>query len=63
MMGRRLVRRHGGGVLTLSCFGQDNVVQLDKVLGKPLKLYSVYSDSELDNSLLSFCVHRFGVSP
>jgi len=63
MIGSRMVRRRGGWVLALRCLGPEKVVQLEKQLGKPLKLYSGYSDSQQDNPLLSFCEHRFRVSP
>jgi phosphatidylglycerophosphatase C len=63
MIGSRMVRRNGGWVMPLRCLGQEKVVQLEMQLGKPLKLFSGYSDSQQDNPLLAFCEHRFRVSP
>lgn len=63
LMGSRIARRHGGWVLSLRCLGREKVVQLEKRLGAPLALYSGYSDSKQDNPLLSFCRHRWRVTP
>jgi phosphatidylglycerophosphatase C len=39
------------------------VTQLECQIGAPLQLYSGYSDSKQDNPLLSFCQHRWRVTP
>lgn len=62
LMGSKIERGLGGWVLALRCLGQEKVVQMEKRLGKPLKLYSGYSDSKQDNPLLFFCEHRWRVT-
>lgn len=52
----------GGWKLKLRCLGREKVVQLERQLGTPLRLYSGYSDSNQDNPLLYFCQHRFRVT-
>ncbi|MFW0767517.1 phosphatidylglycerophosphatase C [Trabulsiella odontotermitis] len=59
----QIERRHGGWVLTLRCLGYEKVVQLERKIGSPLRLYSGYSDSHQDNPLLSYCEHRWRVTP
>ncbi len=49
--------------IDLRCLGHEKVVQLEKKIGAPLRLYSGYSDSEQDNPLLGFCQHRWRVTP
>jgi phosphatidylglycerophosphatase C len=56
-------RRYGGWVLTMRCLGHEKVVQLERKIGTPLRLYSGYSDSKQDNPLLYFCQHRWRVTP
>ena len=56
-------RAYGGWVLTMRCLGHEKVVQLEKKIGTPLRLYSGYSDSKQDNPLLYFCQHRWRVTP
>ncbi|MFP1950377.1 phosphatidylglycerophosphatase C [Lonsdalea quercina] len=63
LMGSQISRRYGGWVLTLRCLGREKVVQMERHLGVPLKLYSGYSDSKQDNPLLYFCEHRWRVTP
>ncbi|CAH6002471.1 Phosphatidylglycerophosphatase C, partial [Klebsiella pneumoniae] len=63
LIASRTARRWGGWVLTLRCLGHEKVVQLEKKIGAPLRLYSGYSDSEQDNPLLGFCQHRWRVTP
>ncbi|EHD20552.1 MULTISPECIES: phosphatidylglycerophosphatase C [Brenneria] len=63
LMGSQITRRSGGWVLTLRCLGQEKVIQMERRLGAPLKLYSGYSDSKQDNPLLYFCEHRWRVTP
>ncbi|VXC97313.1 MULTISPECIES: phosphatidylglycerophosphatase C [Serratia] len=62
LIGSRITRRYGGWVLTVRCLGREKVLQLERRLGSPLKLYSGYSDSKQDNPLLFFCEHRWRVS-
>lgn len=62
LVGSRIVRSHGGWVLTMRCLGIQKVMQLEQRLGAPLRLYSGYSDSKQDNPLLYFCEHRWRVS-
>lgn len=62
LIASRTARRWGGWVLTLRCPGHEKVVQLEKKIGAPLRLYSGYSDSEQDNPLLGFCQHRWRVT-
>ncbi|PPZ39168.1 phosphatidylglycerophosphatase C, partial [Escherichia coli] len=63
LMGSQMTRRYGGWVLTLRCLGREKVIQMERQLGAPLKLYSGYSDSKQDNPLLYFCEHRWRVTP
>lgn len=63
LIASQISRRYGGWVLTLRCLGHEKVVQLEKKIGTPLRLYSGYSDSKQDNPLLYFCQHRWRVTP
>ncbi len=63
LIASRMTRRYGGQVLTLRCLGHEKVAQLEQRIGAPLRLYSGYSDSSQDNPLLSFCQHRWRVTP
>ena len=63
MIATQTARRYGGWVLTMRCLGHEKVVQLEKKIGTPLRLYSGYSDSKQDNPLLYFCQHRWRVTP
>ena len=63
LIASRMERRYGGWGLTLRCLGNEKVTQLEQKIGAPLRLYSGYSDSEQDNPLLSFCQHRWRVTP
>jgi phosphatidylglycerophosphatase C len=58
-----MARGFGGWVLPLRCLGHEKVTQLERHIGAPLQLYSGYSDSNQDNPLLSFCQHRWRVTP
>ncbi|MBS0849061.1 phosphatidylglycerophosphatase C [Citrobacter sp. JGM124] len=61
-IGSEMSRAFGGRVLTLRCLSSEKVIQLEQRLGKPLRLYSGYSDSLLDDVVLQFCQHRFRVT-
>lgn len=63
LIATRMERRFGGRVLTLRCLGHEKVTQLEKRIGHPLVLFSGYSDSRQDNPLLSFCQHRWRITP
>ncbi|MNT24226.1 Phosphatidylglycerophosphatase C [compost metagenome] len=63
LIATQMGRAYGGWVLTLRCLGHEKVVQLEKKIGTPLRLYSGYSDSKQDNPLLYFCQHRWRVTP
>jgi len=63
LIATQIARGYGGWVLTLRCLGHEKVVQLEKRIGTPLRLYSGYSDSKQDNPLLYFCQHRWRVTP
>ena len=63
LIASRMERRLGGRVLTLRCLGQEKVTQLEKRPGHLLALFSGYSDSRQDNPLLSFCQHRWRITP
>ncbi len=54
--------RLGGRVMSLRCFGQQKVRQLEQRLGNSLVLYSGYSDSTHDTPLMNFCQHRWRVT-
>ena len=63
LIATQITRGYGGWVLTMRCLGHEKVVQLEKRIGTPLRLYSGYSDSKQDNPLLYFCQHRWRVTP
>jgi len=63
LIASQISRGYGGWVLTLRCLGHEKVVQLERQIGTPLRLYSGYSDSKQDNPLLYFCQHRWRVTP
>ncbi|MCG8709466.1 acid phosphatase AphA [Brenneria sp. 4F2] len=63
LMGSQITRGGGGWILSLRCLGKEKVIQMERHLGVPLKLYSGYSDSKQDNPLLYFCEHRWRVMP
>lgn len=63
LIASQMVRGYGGWVLPLRCLGHEKVTQLERQIGAPLALYSGYSDSKQDNPLLSFCQHRWRVTP
>ena len=63
LIATQIARGYGGWVLTMRCLGHEKVVQLEKKIGTPLRLYSGYSDSKQDNPLLYFCQHRWRVTP
>jgi len=63
LIATQMGRAYGGWVLTMRCLGHEKVVQLEKKIGTPLRLYSGYSDSKQDNPLLYFCQHRWRVTP
>ncbi|MDU5691408.1 MAG: haloacid dehalogenase-like hydrolase [Citrobacter freundii] len=63
LIASKMARGYGGWVLTLRCLGHEKVTQLERQIGAPLSLYSGYSDSKQDNPLLSFCQHRWRVTP
>ena len=63
LIATQIARGYGGWVLSMRCLGHEKVVQLEKRIGTPLRLYSGYSDSKQDNPLLYFCQHRWRVTP
>ncbi|WP_238085433.1 MULTISPECIES: phosphatidylglycerophosphatase C [Pseudescherichia] len=63
LIASQIRRSHGGWVLSMRCLGHEKVVQLERKIGTPLRLYSGYSDSKQDNPLLYFCEHRWRVTP
>ena len=63
LIGSEITRGRGAWCLSRRCFGQEKVVQLGLRIGKPLALYSGYSDSVQDNPLLALCQHRWRVTP
>ena len=63
LIASQMARGYGGWVLPLRCLGHEKVAQLERQIGAPLSLYSGYSDSKQDNPLLSFCQHRWRVTP
>ena len=63
LIASQMARGYGGWVLPLRCLGHEKVAQLERKIGAPLSLYSGYSDSKQDNPLLSFCQHRWRVTP
>ena len=63
LIASKMAHGYGGWVLTLRCLGLEKVTQLERQIGAPLSLYSGYSDSKQDNPLLSFCQHRWRVTP
>ncbi|MXP50824.1 acid phosphatase AphA [Pantoea sp. SoEX] len=52
----------GGRILQMRCIGNEKVIQLEKKIGKPLKLHSGYSDSKKDDPLLFFCQERWRIT-
>ncbi|UVK77905.1 MAG: phosphatidylglycerophosphatase C [Sodalis sp. Fse] len=62
LIGSQMHRCHGGWMLSLRCLGHEKVLQLERELGIPLKLYSGYSDSIHDSPLLYFCQYRWRVT-
>jgi len=62
LIGSKIKRNYGGWILSMRCFGKEKVIQLERNLGKPLKLYSGYSDSSNDNPLLYFCQYKWKVT-
>lgn len=63
LIASQMVPGCGGLLLPLRCLGHEKVVQLEARTCAPLDLFSGYSDSHQDNPLLSFCRHRFRVTP
>ncbi|AKM49031.1 phosphatidylglycerophosphatase C [Edwardsiella anguillarum] len=61
LIGTRMRRRFGGWTLTRRCLGREKVRQLERCLGRPLQLYSGYSDSRQDDVVLSYCRFRYRV--
>ncbi|AKJ43001.1 phosphatidylglycerophosphatase C [Pragia fontium] len=61
LVGSQMVYRYGGWMITMRCLGKEKVVQLEQRLGKPLTLYSGYSDSVQDDPVLALCQHRWRV--
>ncbi|BAP58549.1 haloacid dehalogenase-like hydrolase [Candidatus Tachikawaea gelatinosa] len=51
-----------GYILTSRCIGLEKVSQLEKKIGKPLSLYSGYSDSKNDKPLLFYCKYKWKVT-
>ncbi|MBK5144894.1 acid phosphatase AphA [Budviciaceae bacterium BWR-B9] len=61
LVGSQIARRYGGWVIDMRCLGKQKVVELEQRLGKPLSLYSGYSDSIQDDPVLACCQHRWRV--
>jgi phosphatidylglycerophosphatase C len=61
LIGSQVVRRYGGWIITMRCLGKEKVAQLELRLGKPLTLYSGYSDSTQDDPVLALCQQRWRV--
>ncbi|PPI88270.1 phosphatidylglycerophosphatase C [Candidatus Pantoea edessiphila] len=62
LIGTVMKRKFGGRILKVRCLGYEKVIQLEKKIGMPLKLYSGYSDSKKDDPLLFFCDYRWRVT-
>lgn len=62
LIGSRISRKYGGWILTLRCLGDEKVTQLQKEIGSPLVLYSGYSDSIRDDSILNYCKYKWRVN-
>lgn len=61
LVGSQISRRYGGWIITMRCLGKEKVAQLEQRLGKPLVLYSGYSDSIQDDPVLALCQQRWRV--
>lgn len=61
LIGTQIAYRYGGWTIDMRCLNKEKVVQLEQRLGKPLALYSGYSDSEQDDPVMVFCLHRWRV--
>lgn len=55
LIGSQVTRAYGGWIITMRCLNKEKVNQLELRLGKPLNLYSGYSDSIQDDPVLSLC--------
>lgn len=55
LIGSQVTRAYGGWIITMRCLNKEKVNQLEIRLGKPLNLYSGYSDSPQDDPVLSLC--------
>ncbi|PPI86671.1 phosphatidylglycerophosphatase C [Candidatus Pantoea edessiphila] len=62
LIASKMERKWGGRILKMRCIGYEKVIQLEKRIGIPLKLYSGYSDNKKDDHLLFFCQHRWRVT-
>lgn len=62
LIGSEIKRFLNGNILSMRCFGNEKVVQLQKRIGIPLNLDSGYSDSKYDNNLLFYCNNRWRVT-
>lgn len=63
LVATQIVYRCGGWTIAMRCLGEEKVRQLEQRLGKPLALYSGYSDSRQDNPVMSLCLHRWRIDP
>lgn len=63
LIGSQITYRGCGWTIEMRCLGKEKVVQLEQRLGKPLVLYSGYSDSEQDFPVMSHCLYRWRIDP
>ncbi|GKX55185.1 phosphatidylglycerophosphatase C [Leminorella grimontii] len=63
LVASQIVYRCGGWTISMRCLGREKVKQLEQRLGKPLALYSGYSDSEQDDPVMLHCLHRWRIDP
>lgn len=63
LIASQIAYRSGGWTIEMRCLGREKVNQLEQRLGKPLALYSGYSDREQDDPVMSLCVHRWRIDP
>ncbi len=61
LIGSQVTRAYGGWIITMRCLSKEKVNQLELRLGKPLVLYSGYSDSIQDDPVLSRCQYAWRV--
>lgn len=62
LIGSQMRYCYGGWTLTRRCLGREKVRLLEQRLGRPLQLYSGYSDSRQDDAVLHHCRFRYRVA-